>query len=672
MKQSQENLLYLLVVFNVLPHASDLPYWIWIASLTFVFWRFVSKYSRIPIPGKWGILSLTLLSGFGVFNEFGNVIGNESSTAILVLMAGLKSFELRTYRDQMVLTYLCFFLLMSKLIASQTIIMTIYMGLDVILILALMRSYHAFYDARSPGKLFVRSALLIGASAPVILLLFFLFPRFSSGFGTPKDSRGNISGFSGEFRPGSISDLMLSEEPAFRAVFVNGDKPHASQLYWRGLTLTESQGLNWADSKKIPYLSRRNEIPREPNETAHSDSKVEYEIFLEPHGDKYLFALDWPLRVEQPGRNLGTIKANRLKNYRSAKVVDTKLFYRGESQLSALQVSWGADLNATEKYLEVADVESPRSQNWSESLKQKFDNPAEIVKEILNHFAQEGFSYTLSPPPVETIDDFFWGTRRGFCEHYAGTMATLLRWAGVPARVVIGYQGGADSILKDYLLIRQLDAHAWIEYFDPTKNTWVRVDPTSVVAPERVLLGAQRFLEGINESQFKRTGGALAILDRWLGSSFQSQLLRLQLLRDQAEMVWSSFLLKYDFSYQQELFRSFGVDDLTRIHLVAYLLISVAILVIFVFIWSSRSQIRLTPSQRLYRLALQKLEKNGFKKRPEEGPRDFYSRLTAQNGAMGKQLEPIFAELIALRYGKPHQKEISLKQLEKKIKEFRP
>lgn len=669
MKKNQDQLLYLLVVFNIVPHINDLPYWITVASLTFVFWKFISDHSRIPIPGRWGILSLTLLTGLGVFNEFGNVIGNESSTAILILMAGLKTFELRSYRDSMVLTYLCFFLLMSKLIASQTILMTVYLGLDVILILALMRSYHASFDARNPKKLFLRSALLIGVSAPIILTLFFLFPRFSSGFGTPKDSRGNVSGFSGEFKPGTISNLMLSEEPAFRAVFNSEVRLHSSQLYWRGLTLTESQGLNWSNPDKKVYISAP-QIDEGDNLSSSKgkESLIDYEIFLEPHGEKYLFALDWPIAVERPGQRMQLLEQNVLKNFRYRRVVDTKLYYRAQSQINSAEVDWSSDAPLLASYTKVEDKSSPEAWALAQEFRKQNQSSAFIVKLILDHFAESGFSYTLSPPPVETIDQFLFQTRKGFCEHYAGSMATLLRWAGVPARVVIGYQGGTDSVLQNYLLIRQLDAHAWVEYFDQDKATWVRIDPTSVVAPDRIQLGSQRFLDRRGVGSALGQGAAFAMIDQFLGAAIKSQYFRLQLFIDQAEMTWSSFLLKYDFSYQQKIFKDLGAKSLTRLHLLAYLAIAVALFVLIAFAWTARSGVPLTPSQKLYRLLLRRLKSKGFEKQISEGPKDFFARINQLNPELGQSVEPLFAALMALRYGRPYALSISLKELEKQIK----
>ena len=123
-------------------------------------------------------------------------------------------------------------------------------------------------------------------------------------------------------------------------------------------------------------------------------------------------------------------------------------------------------------------------------MRERAGSDAAFIAAVLAKFRDEEYFYTLEPPrlQLDSVDDFLFNTRRGFCEHFASAFTMLARAAGIPARVVTGYQGGEYNPMGGYLLIRQSDAHAWSEVWLEGRG-WVRVDPTAAVAPERVERG---------------------------------------------------------------------------------------------------------------------------------------------------------------------------------------
>ncbi|RTK99023.1 MAG: transglutaminase domain-containing protein, partial [Neisseriaceae bacterium] len=130
---------------------------------------------------------------------------------------------------------------------------------------------------------------------------------------------------------------------------------------------------------------------------------------------------------------------------------------------------------------------NPRARQLAQQWRTNSRTPGEVVDHALRYFNRQQFFYTLQPPLLgsDSVDDFLFNSRRGFCEHYASSFVFLMRAAGVPARVVTGYMGGELNPVGGYLIVRQSDAHAWAEVWLGNAG-WQRVDPTAAVAPARV------------------------------------------------------------------------------------------------------------------------------------------------------------------------------------------
>lgn len=650
--------LYFLVLFNFLPHVFDLPPWVMILSVTFVMWKMLADRGHLFVPGRWISLILAGFSGLGVFAQYGNLFGGEASTALLLLMTSIKLFEMKSYRDVMVVTYLCYFLLMSKLLMSQSISVTVFMVVDIVFITTVLAYHHGQWVDLKWSGLLARTVKLCAQAVPVVFILFVFFPRFSAGVWQRSQEPVSAIGFSDRLEPGSVSSLMQSEDLVFRAMFPNQDRLSSRQMYWRGAVLVNSQGLSW----------HRNEVEgfRGFVDDVSAEDLVVSEIILEPTFKKWLFALDWPVSVYFPSDQMRRRVVQKLNAVFESRVdVVKRELYRVYSQPAALQFSW--ESGNLDGYLLVDHEGSPQARKLAQNWKLQSQKSSEIVHLILSYFEEQNFTYSLSPPPVDDLDDFLFITREGFCEHYAGVMATLLRWAGVPSRVVVGFQGGTPSLLGDYLLVRQLDAHAWVEFWDEERSIWQRVDPTMVVAPERIMLGSQRYFDEVIMADF-RAGGAGGALGEILSSGIQKLFMQSRMLFDQAESFWISFLLRYDFSYQQNLLAQLGLKDRSRLFLWFVTVLLLAGVWYISHHWL-RPRVPQDPVLFTYKRLCRHLAEQGFKREVNEGPLAFKQRVLAvKNSKESQELEPIFDQLIAARYGNVHLSHSSLKSLQKQIK----
>lgn len=651
--------LYLLVAINILPHAEELPLWVVALSLGFLCWNFISDHYPVPRPNRWVSAALAMLSAWAVWAQFGVVWGDPASTALLVLLVGIKLFELNTYRDVMVATYLIFFVLMSKMLASQTIGMSIFMFCDVVALLSLMTSYHISETTASIPKLFKRSLRLALMAVPVLVVLFILFPRFQTNMlGRPRAPVG-IVGFSDELSPGSVSKLQQSDEVAFR---VSSDEafPPANQLYWRGTTLDESEGLVWHRSVGFEKV-----LPLRPSSLDHA---VRYEMMLEPSATRWLFTLDWPLWVEFPEdtQSLRSLKSEGFV-YESRLPAISRTLYHFYSNTDFTGIPWRADGIDMKKYLRLKGVAAPRTQVWINQILRQDSKSSHVVYSILEFFKKE-FRYSLQPPQTQSLDEFIFETKVGFCEHFAGSMATLLRMASIPSRVVVGFHGGTSSAFGNFMSVRMLDAHAWLEYWDQDEQLWRRVDPTAVVAPQRILLGAEQFADS-ELSKIGRLNLRYPLLSKVFGQEVSRFYFRGRKVLDQAESVWVQFLLRFDYDYQRRLLEHLGLKVVDRLGFVMALLVAIGVCLALVHFILRRRRDPVEPEVKAYQKLLKKLARLGIEKADSEGPLEFERRVLTTYPS--PELQEIFQEWRLLRYASPQKPISQLRQFQEHVRRLR-
>ena len=624
------------------PHASHLPWWVIALVAMLIVWRAYLGYARLAMPNRWLLFLVAMAASSGVFIAYRTVFGREAGVALLVIMLGLKLLETRTLRDAMLLIFLGYFLVITNFLYSQTIATALYMLACTLVITASMIALN-YARAEPPFRVQLRAAgVLLAQAVPLMLVLFLLFPRVPGPlWGLPRDAFAGISGLSDTMTPGSISSLALSDEVAFRVRFESAI-PRQKDLYWRGPVMWDFDGRTWS-SPPFFYSSRKIEATGDP---------VSYEITLEPHGKRWLFALDLPARV--PPR--AVISTDYLLY--SVEPVNTRLRYEMTSYLNA---GFGQveDRYSMHRSLQLPVGSNPRALELGRSLRRQHADDGAIGNEALSMFRNQNFYYTLEPPLLgeHPVDEFLFSTRSGFCEHYASAFAVVMRAAGIPARIVTGYQGGEINLLGNYLIVRQADAHAWTEVWLEDRG-WVRVDPTSAVSPARVDRGIS--------AAVPRTDPLLLMVR----GDFEA-LRQLRLTWDYMANTWNQWVLGYTPERQRWLLSSVGIDNATWQKLAAILFVLSGIIIVMLTVLVLR-QIRprtRDPVQAAYLRFCDKLRRTGLPRDPAEGPADYARRLEPLRPDLAPVVTAITGLYVALRYG-TETGAARLMELQQRVRQF--
>ncbi|MBN1238279.1 MAG: DUF3488 domain-containing transglutaminase family protein [Gammaproteobacteria bacterium] len=540
------------VVGASLPHWVNLAPWIPVLLVACVGWRLAAWRLGWRLPAKTLRIVLAFIAFAAVLAQYHTINGVEAGSALLVVMVALKFLEARTQRDQLVLMIIAYFLVFAILLDQQSFWVAMYLlGFVWFTTIGLLQLGRR--DALVPGMKTARLAgRLLLQSLPIMLVLFLLFPRLPSPlWAMPSSGGGATSGLSDEMSPGDITNLGLSDEVAFRVEFF-GDPPRPGELYWRGPVLGGFNGSTW---------SREAGMRRGTFETIEfrGDAR-DYRVVLEPGDRRWLFALDMPR--EWSGLDnmiMGSDYQLRIRfggRFGRRDSGSSRLEYRVTSHTSYLAREPLNDL-MQRYYTRLPEDTNPRTRELVESWTAQGLSPLDIVEEALALFRDEPFYYTLSPAALgrHTADDFLFETREGFCEHYASAFAIMMRMAGIPTRIVTGYQGGELNDVGEYYIVRQSDAHAWTEVWLDGRG-WVRVDPTAAVAPERIELGSARSALGESAAGVIRDIG-------WVR--------RAMLIWDAADLYWYDWVVGYGPTMQRIFLSNFGVESpqWTRLILIA-------------------------------------------------------------------------------------------------------
>lgn len=657
----KQRLVYFLVGLNLLPHVLTVPYWVSGLSFFFLTWRVLHNLRSIPLPRPGFVRGIVVLGVAGIVFQFGTLLGQEPATALLVLMAAAKLFELRKVRDTVITIFLCYLLLMAKLIDSQSMEMTLFLVFDVLLITAVLAMYHSPPERGNMRFLLRRSLLLALQSVPLALVLFLLFPRFNISLWSQTRRNAGQTGFSEKLRPGSVAKLAQSEKAAFRVSFPERQVSSIQSFYWRGLILTVSQGLDWDKGifqKSSPVLER-----------PMTGQEIVQEIFVEPSPERFLFALDWPSLVMFSGDpNLRLVRTSEGRVFEARMNLYSRQYYRAFSNLTAQATKW--ETPNPEIYLKVNGAISERVREVAESWRHPGDGAEQITTRAMEYLMANNFVYTLEPGTMNDLDEFLFEKKQGFCEHYAGAIATMLRLVGVPTRVVVGFQGGTPSLLKDYFLVRYLDAHAWLEYWDDGISSWQRLDPVDVVAPQRLALGGAAYRELMANIEDDQAGGGGA-LPSWVKGGLGEMGERLRLIWDQTEALWVNFLLRYDLSFQKDVMKQLGLGGYGRWLLAVAAVVLSFLLIVVAFFFLRKSREKLDPVLNIYRALCERLKKAGLERQPVEGPWAYWERARLQFPDREQELEVVFEPLIQSRYGQRELTRTERRELRQKVRQLR-
>ena len=623
-----------LVLLAQLTVASHVLPWVAVAGAALVLIRFVLAPDRLPSQRLRRILLpvLAFAVAAAIRLKFGYFLGRDPCVAFLYVLVGIKYLETRNARDGGLLVCLALFLLLTQFFYAQTIVAAL-LALPALLVLggALAALREAPPDSEWKAPL-VQTARMIAQGIPIAALLFVFFPRLAGPlWGMPTDA-GARTGLSDRMAPGMIGALSLSDEVAFRVDFEVAPPPPALR-YWRGPVLARFDGEAWTPLG----LLRRGELARAGART------IDYTVTLEPHGQRWLFALEHP--ASMPSRT-ALDPAQSKDTDLAVLTYDQQLLAKApltQAVRYAERSSLGESFSAIGNFERRENLELPRDRNprtieFARELRASVDSDRAFIAAVLSHFRNEAYVYTLTPSLLgaDPVDGFLFESRRGFCEHYAGAFVVLLRAAGIPARVVTGYQGGEINPDGGYLIVRQSDAHAWAEAL--LDGRWQRFDPTAAVAPSRIERGIGAALPLSEPVPY------LARLDvTWLKS--------LRLHWDAINYQWQRGVVGFNVDRQRDLLRDLGLDHARPWQIVALAVGVIAVWGAIVLGLARRRALRADPASALWSRTCRRLARAGLRRSPEEGPLAYAQRAARRWPKWGALFARIGESYALLRYG---------------------
>ena len=614
---------------GVLLALGSAPAWCVVLGLACCAWRVLVASGRLarakPRTGLRFLLGVvTALLVLAVAASFRTLNGLAAGTALLIVMGALKMIEARSRRDDAIVVATGLFLVLAAALGGQALWRT------PLYLLVICGACVAFALIAHPGNaLSTRAALRLSARAlamsiPLALACFLFFPRVSGQFWTLYRGDAASTGLSDEMSPGSISKLATEYDPAFRARF-EGAPPRLAALYWRGPVLNSFDGFTWRRVGSQVYA---------PVPLAMQGEPVRYRITLEPTNQRWLFALD-------------TVAANPRRDVfmshdRQLSVMDPITSVVSYDAVSYLETRSAGALSALGRRYEtrLPEDRNPRTLALAREMRARAGSDAEYVRSVLDWFRTNGLEYTLEPGTtgIDSVDTTLFDSKRGFCGHFASAFATMMRAANVPARVVTGYLGGEWNPAGGYYIVRQTEAHAWNEVWLDEQG-WTRVDPTAVVAPERL----QR---GVYDLMANSMPAAATFLhnNRWLN--------RISLLWDGMNQWWQERVVEFNLSAQLDLLQRLGIDTPRWEHLGWAFAIGMVGWIAWVALTLRRSVARKKPDRigRAWLRATRKLARV-TPRAASEGPLDYAQRVAAARPDLATPVKALAVQYARLRFG---------------------
>jgi protein-glutamine gamma-glutamyltransferase len=631
--------LFLLVVIGwvVLPQVRNLPGWCSALALGVLLWRGWLAWHGRPLPGARWIIVLLVAAATATFATHRTLLGRDAGVTLIVVLLTMKTLELRARRDIFVVFFLGFFTMLTNFFFSQSLLTALAMLVGIMGLLTALVNAH-LPVGKPPLAQAARTATLMALlGAPIMAVLFVLFPRLAPLWGIPNDAMSGRTGLAATMQVGNIAQLVLDESIAMRVKF-EGAVPAPNELYFRGPVLSTFDGREW-----------RALAPRRGSNWAVDTSgvsglqvsgpTVRYQVTLEPTNRPWLLVLDAAAkRPDVPG--FGTAMTSELQWVTNRPVTDL-LRYDAESHTS-FRHGPSNIAGVLPEYLELPPGFNPRTlqlaDQWRHDPALARGGPTAMVRAALDRLRTGNYHYTLEPGVFgpNSADEFWFDRREGFCEHIASSFVVLMRALAIPARIVTGYQGGERNTVDGYWIVRQSDAHAWAEVWLAGQG-WVRVDPTAAVAPGRV--GAMERLQ-------PRPGfvaGALGSVTPQLAASLRA-------FWEAMNNGWNQWVLNYTQSKQLDLLKNVGFDspswqDLGL--LVLWLIVALALCGVAWALWERRQH---DPWLRLLRRVRRRASALGIAVPAQAPPRQIATLLTGRFGARAQPLADWLLKLELQRY----------------------
>lgn len=640
-RETRDTLLILAAVALVLlPQVAFLPVWASGLAAAMLAWRLWMARKGQSLPGKWLLAALLALTIGATVLQFRSIVGPEAGVVLVVLLLVLKTLEMRARRDAMVIFFLGFFTLLTLFLQSQSLSIAVAMLLGVWALLATLVNAHMPAGYPSLRQLLRTSGLLMLWGTPVMLVLFLSFPRFAPLWGLPSQNHQGRTGLSNDMTVGQVAELAQSQSVAMRVRFdtPDGRTPPQRQLYFRGPVLSHFDGRNWKANPDDwqSLLPAGSAMP-----ASGLGPAIGYEITLEPHQQRWLLTLEATLT--QPSSHLRRVLPTTDLQWLSQRPVTEVLRYQAQAHL---HYAYGQQLSTTQRkqHLQQPEALNPRTAQWGQRLRTLHgSDDTAIVQAALSHLTDGPYVYTLQPGAVtsaHTADDFWFERQRGFCEHIASAFAVLMRAAGIPARIITGYQGGERNPVDGLWTVRQRDAHAWTEVWLPREG-WMRIDPTAAIAPERI-------------EQLQRLPAPSTMLDATFSTVMGPDVL--QRLRANWEAVnhrWNDWVLNYSSSDQSQVMRYLRLSDWDAAKVASWLCAVGATLMLGLLAHRWYRQRQPDPWLRLMEKATRQLTRAGITHANQLGQRALAQSAQAQWGDESQPLQNWLLQMEQWRYA-PH------------------
>jgi protein-glutamine gamma-glutamyltransferase len=644
------------LLFTLPPMFGSLATWVpclFLLALALKFWMEPRGYRLRFATLK---LVLAAVALFAIFASYGSLHGVEQGVSLLVVLMSLKILEAHTAREFQVMVMIGWVLCLCGFFLSQDFAIALCLLTAFALLLVALVQFHR---GSSPGALWPplgTACKLLVQAAPLAAVLFLLFPRINSSFGFQiRDLRSAELGFSDRLSPGSITSLTESSTVAFRTEFPDDRTRPPGPMYWRGVVMWHCEGMEW----RAPYAPVAISPPNQGTRQSVSGHAIRQRITIAPHDARWMFALDRPFEVPPKAmlaRGNYLWSAQPIRKARRYEVISSP-------QVTERELQPGERREALDVPASISPAVRELAQSWSAQN----SNPRGIINSAFQFFRKQGFRYSLSPGEYRKndLEQFLFHRRVGFCEHYAASFATLMRLAGVPARVVVGYLGGEYNDLGGFVLVRQSDAHAWCEVW-LADSGWTRVDPTTVVAPGRASLDLDSFL-----ARNTATGELNTRQSAFVAQLFRSAIFtKFRLAWETLNYQWDTRLLGFDADVQEVFLDSIGIANRGPFFLVVEIVIvAVALLLAYATWMQLRTRSRRDRAKGQYDRFCRKIARLGVRRDPWEGPSDFSMRAAQSLPDEAERIREISNIYIALRYA-PESTAILLDRFAKDVSAF--
>lgn len=644
----RNSLIMLIAAFTmvILPHAAQVSPWIIAAGIFCAWWRWMIFSGRRNFLSIWQKAILAIACSAAVVISEGVSQNLETWAALLIMAFALKLLEMKTQRDAYVVVFIAYFVIATEFIFNHSIGIVAYELCALILVTAATVGMNQFHTRVKPLESVKIASKILAQSIPLMIVLFVLFPRIGPIWAISSPNQQARSGLASEMTPGDIAKLARSDEIAFRAIF-KSKPPSNNELYWRGRVFADFKNGKWSEAdiprkfnnvKKVDWVSNQKTEWFMPKIDEANEKKISYSILLEPTYDVWLIGMDLAI-PKTP--STGVMWDYKLVNRQP---VQSLLRYEVDSYPNATLNTWLPEfLREQTTHIDVND--NPKTIAFAQNLYTESTNIENFVEKILKHIRDQPYHYTLEPPRLEktnSIDQFWFETHQGFCAHYAGAMVYMLRAAGIPARMVGGYQGGEINPITGHIVVRQYLAHAWAEYWLPKKG-WQRVDPTAAVAPSRIhdSLNAalpENELDSLSAFTNARLNGLPGLQ-------------KMMFLFESLEHRWNLFIIGYDSDLQTDFLQKL-LGKITTAKIALILLIGALLSVAFValsLLWSNRNK-QLHPVIKAFQQFVSRLSKRGIERRPEETPAQFIENICKEHKLDEKSYRPAITMLNNLLY----------------------